>query len=114
VRVVASEHHRLRPLRARRHPQHPLRRPAQLQRAPRQRFVLEGLVNTLYFTAVGGPLTLVVALASALLVNTKVARWKPLFRTIYFAPVVTTIVAVAVVWKYLYHPRYGSSIAAWI
>jgi multiple sugar transport system permease protein len=67
----------------------------------------KALVNTLYFTAVGGPLTVVVALASALLVNTKVARWKPLFRTIYFAPVVTTIVAVAVVWKYLYHPRYG-------
>jgi multiple sugar transport system permease protein len=67
----------------------------------------KALVNTLYFTAVGGPLTLIVALASALLVNTKVARWKPLFRTIYFAPVVTTIVAVAVVWKYLYHPHYG-------
>jgi multiple sugar transport system permease protein len=67
----------------------------------------KALVNTLYFTAVGGPLTVIVALASALLVNTKVARWKPLFRTIYFAPVVTTIVAVAVVWKYLYHPRFG-------
>jgi len=31
----------------------------------------------------------------------------PLFRTIYFAPVVTTVVAVAVVWKYLYHPKFG-------
>jgi CRP-like cAMP-binding protein len=30
-----------------------------------------------------------------------------LFRTIYFAPVVTTLVAVAIVWRYLYHPRYG-------
>jgi len=67
----------------------------------------KALVNTLYFTVVGGPLTVIVALATALLVNTRVARWKPLFRTIYFAPVVTTIVAVAVVWKYLYHPRFG-------
>ncbi|MDQ6802206.1 MAG: sugar ABC transporter permease [Acidobacteriota bacterium] len=67
----------------------------------------KALVNTLYFTAVGGPLTVIVALASALLVNAKVARWRTLFRTIYFAPVVTTIVAVAVVWKYLYHPRFG-------
>ena len=67
----------------------------------------KALVNTLYFTVVGGPLTVIVALATALLVNTKVARWKPLFRTISFAPVVTTIVAVAVVWKYLYHPRFG-------
>ena len=67
----------------------------------------KALTNTLYFTVVGGPLTMIVALATALLVNAKVARWKSLFRTIYFAPVVTTVVAVAVVWKYLYHPRYG-------
>src|ERR1700694_4331312 len=42
-----------------------------------------------------------------LLAHPKAARWKPLFRTVYFAPVVTTVVAVAVVWKYLYHPRFG-------
>jgi multiple sugar transport system permease protein len=67
----------------------------------------KALVNTLYFTAVGGPLTVVVALGAALLVNAKSAKFKSLYRTIYFAPVVTTIVAVAVVWKYLYHPRFG-------
>ena len=55
------------------------------------------LVNTLYFSLVGGPLTVAVSLAAALLVNAKAARWKPLFRTVYFAPVVTTLVAVAVV-----------------
>ena len=65
------------------------------------------LVNTLYFTLVGGPLTVAVSLAAALLVNAKAARLKGLFRTIYFAPVVTTIVAVAIVWHYLYHPRFG-------
>ena len=67
----------------------------------------KALGNTLYFTVIGGPLTVLVSLATALLVNTKSARLKPLFRTLYFAPVVTTIVAVAVVWKYLYDPRYG-------
>ena len=67
----------------------------------------KALGNTLYFTVVGGPLTVIVSLATALLVNAKTARFKPLFRTVYFAPVVTTIVAVAVVWKYLYHPRFG-------
>jgi multiple sugar transport system permease protein len=65
------------------------------------------LINTLYYCVVGGPLTVVASLAIALLVNAKTARWKPLYRTIYFAPVVTTIVAVAIVWKYLYHPRFG-------
>jgi multiple sugar transport system permease protein len=67
----------------------------------------KALGNTLYFTVVGGPLTVVVALATALLVNSKAARFKTVFRTVYFAPVVTTIVAVAVVWRYLYHPRFG-------
>ena len=67
----------------------------------------KALGNTLYFTVIGGPLTVTVSLAMALLVNAKTARWKSLFRTVYFAPVVTTVVAVAIVWKYLYHPRYG-------
>src|SRR5687768_9287216 len=61
------------------------------------------LTNTLYLSLVGGPLTILVALGTALLLNAKVARFKALFRTIYFAPVVTTIVAVAVVFRFLYH-----------
>ncbi|MGK2856921.1 MAG: carbohydrate ABC transporter permease [Thermoanaerobaculia bacterium] len=65
------------------------------------------LRNTLYFALVGGPLTIALALGAALLLNAKLARFKPLFRTIYFAPVVTSIVAVAVVWRFLYHPRVG-------
>jgi multiple sugar transport system permease protein len=63
--------------------------------------------NTLYFALVGGPLTVVVSLAAALLVNARVTRWKAFFRTVYFAPVVTSLVAVAIVFKYLYHPRFG-------
>src|SRR5881394_1049710 len=63
--------------------------------------------NTLYFALAGGPLTVVVSLAAALLVNAKLTRWKSLFRTVYFAPVVTTLVAVAIVFRYLYHPRFG-------
>jgi multiple sugar transport system permease protein len=34
-------------------------------------------------------------------------RWKPLFRSVFFMPVVTTLVAVSIVWRYLYHPTYG-------
>ena len=63
--------------------------------------------NTLYFALVGGPLTVVVSLAAALLINSKLTRAKSLFRTVYFAPVVTTLVAVAIVFRYLYHPRFG-------
>ncbi|HXO19327.1 MAG TPA: sugar ABC transporter permease [Thermoanaerobaculia bacterium] len=66
------------------------------------------LGNTLYFSLVGGPLTVAVSLGAALLVNARAARFKPLFRTVYFAPVVTTLVAVAVVFRFLYHPRFGA------
>ena len=63
--------------------------------------------NTFYFALVGGPLTVAVSLAAALLINARVVRYKAFFRTIYFIPFVTTLVAVAIVWRYLYHPQYG-------
>jgi multiple sugar transport system permease protein len=65
------------------------------------------LRNTFYFAMVGGPLTIAVSLAAALLLNAKLVRWKSVFRTIYFTPFVTSLVAVAIVWRYLYHTRYG-------
>ncbi len=65
------------------------------------------LRNTLVFVAIGVPLTLASALGGALLVHSKLARLRGLYRTVFFSPVVTTLVAVAVVWRYLYHPRYG-------
>ena len=65
------------------------------------------LGNTFYFALVGGPLSIAVSLAAALLVNARAAPLKGLFRTVYFLPFVTTLVAVAIVWRYLYHPQYG-------
>jgi multiple sugar transport system permease protein len=65
------------------------------------------LGNTLYFVAVGVPLSIAVSLVAALLLNSRFARWHALMRTALFAPVVTTVVAVAVIWRYLLHTRYG-------
>ena len=65
------------------------------------------VANTGYFVAVGVPLSLAASLASALLVNSRLAYLAAFFRTALFAPVVTTLVAVAVVWRYLLHTRYG-------
>ena len=65
------------------------------------------LKNTFYFAFVGGPLTIAVALGAALLLSSKLVRFKGFFRTVYFTPFVTTLVAVAIVWRYLYHTRYG-------
>lgn len=65
------------------------------------------LGNTLYFVGVGVPLSIAVSLGAALLLSSRLARFKPFFRTALFAPVVTSLVAVAVIWRYLLHTRYG-------
>ncbi len=67
----------------------------------------KSLGNTAYFVVIGVPLSIGVSLGSALLLNAKVARFKGMFRTALFAPVVTTLVAVAVIWRYLFHTSYG-------
>jgi multiple sugar transport system permease protein len=65
------------------------------------------LANTLTFAAIGGTLSVLVSLGGALLLEAPLARARGFFRTVYFLPVVTTLVAVAIVWRFLYHPRIG-------
>ena len=67
----------------------------------------KALWNTTYFVVVGVPLSIAVSLAAALLLDSRLARAKAFFRTALFAPVVTTLVAVAVIWRYLFHTSYG-------
>jgi multiple sugar transport system permease protein len=67
----------------------------------------KALGNTAWFVVLGVPLSIMMSLAAALLLDNKVARLKGFFRTVYFAPVVTTLVAVAVIWRYLLHTKYG-------
>ncbi|MGS1121014.1 carbohydrate ABC transporter permease [Rhodanobacter sp. UC4436_H3] len=65
------------------------------------------LGNTFYFVIVGVPLSIGASLGTALLLNSPLARMKAFHRTALFAPVVTTAVAVAVIWRYLFNTKYG-------
>ena len=65
------------------------------------------LGHTVYFVAVGVPLSMGASLGAALLLNSPLAMCKPFFRTALFAPVVTTVVATAVIWRYLFNTKYG-------
>ena len=67
----------------------------------------QALGNTLYFVAVGVPVSIVVSFGAALLLHSRLVRFRAFFRTVLFAPVVTTLVAVAVIWRYLFDTRYG-------
>lgn len=63
-------------------------------------------VNTLYYSALHIPLTIIVSLGLALLLNNKL-RGVAFFRTAAFFPYITSIVAIALVWNLLLSPEYG-------
>jgi multiple sugar transport system permease protein len=67
----------------------------------------QALLNTLFFVLVGVPLSVAASLAAALLLNSPLARFKGIYRTALFVPVVCTLAAVAVMWRFLLHTRYG-------
>ncbi|KQR25765.1 MULTISPECIES: carbohydrate ABC transporter permease [Microbacterium] len=64
------------------------------------------VINTLYYSALHIPLTIIVSLGLALLLNNKL-RGVAFFRTAAFFPYITSIVAIAVVWNLLFSPEYG-------
>ncbi|WP_207205327.1 carbohydrate ABC transporter permease [Microbacterium protaetiae] len=63
-------------------------------------------VNTLYYAVMHIPLTLVVSLGIALLLNTRL-RGVAFFRTAAFFPYITSIVAIAMVWNLMFSPDFG-------
>jgi len=71
------------------------------------RIFWKSLFNTFYFVVVGVPFAISLALLMAIVLNEEFIKFKSFFRASYFAPVVTTLVAVAVVWRWLYNPDYG-------
>lgn len=68
---------------------------------------ISAILNTAYFVVVGVPLTLVVGLATALALNRGITRFRTLFRVGFYLPVVTSIVAIAVVWRFVLNPDQG-------
>ncbi len=65
------------------------------------------LKNTVFFVLFTVPATVVISLALAVGLNSKKVKIVPFYQTIYFIPVVTSMVPVAVVWKWIYDPSYG-------
>lgn len=63
--------------------------------------------NTFLFAFLVLPLNLVITLPLAVIIESVHDRLKGLFRAIYFLPTVSSSVAVAVMWGYIYHPQQG-------
>lgn len=64
------------------------------------------LSNTLIMVAIGLPIHLIFDILMALLLNSKV-RGLPLYRTIFYIPSITPVVASAIVWMWLFNGQYG-------
>jgi len=65
---------------------------------------ITALTNTAVFVIAGVPLTIVLALLVALALNNGINKFRTVFRVGYYAPVVTSIVAIAIVWKFILQP----------
>ena len=70
-----------------------------------ERFV-RSVLNTIYFTGASVPLTMIIGLGLALLLNQQI-RGRAIFRTAYYLPVVTPFVVSALLWKWLYNGEFG-------
>lgn len=62
--------------------------------------------NTLYWVIVGVPIGVIVAFLLATLLNNEF-KLRPFFRTIFFLPSIVPTVAAAMVWLWIYNPRFG-------
>jgi ABC-type sugar transport system permease subunit len=63
--------------------------------------------NTFLFTALVLPLNLAITLPLAVILESIAERSKTLFRAIYFLPTISSSVAVAIIWEYVYAPGWG-------
>ncbi|MCZ3388983.1 MAG: sugar ABC transporter permease [Actinomycetia bacterium] len=62
---------------------------------------------TLIFAFIVLPLNLLITLPLAVMIESVAQRLRPLLRTVFFMPVLTSAVAVAVIWQYVLNPQYG-------
>jgi multiple sugar transport system permease protein len=68
---------------------------------------LTASANTAIFVVVGVPLTMALSLLVALGLNSGLVKFRALFRVGYYLPVVTSIVAISVVWRFILQPDTG-------
>ena len=64
------------------------------------------LWNTIYFTVGNVPVGIILSLFLAIALNQKI-KGITIFRAVYFLPVISSTVAVAIVWQWLYNPQFG-------
>jgi multiple sugar transport system permease protein len=67
----------------------------------------KSIFNTFFYVIIGVPLVIVFSLGIALLLNYGTSKLFTVFRGVYYMPSITNIIAVAVIWGFLYNTEYG-------
>lgn len=67
----------------------------------------KSIFNTLFYVIFGVPFVIIISLGIALLINYGRSKIFEVFRAIFYMPSITNVVAVAVVWSYLFNPQIG-------
>lgn len=67
----------------------------------------QSLGNTAFFAFLGVPSVIILSLVIALALNRSQNRFFRALRSFYFVPAITAIVAIALVWGYLYNTQFG-------
>ena len=73
-----------------------------LSLAKEQSLFIKAIWNTTYYVLLSTPITILFALLIALLLNRKLYG-KTIFRTVYFIPFVTSVVAISLVWQWIFN-----------
>ncbi|MDQ1085420.1 MULTISPECIES: carbohydrate ABC transporter permease [Microbacterium] len=61
------------------------------------------LLNTLVFVVIGVPATMLVGFVLAVVLDSVIRRGRNVFRALFYAPVVTNVVSVALIWQYAFN-----------
>ncbi|MBN6205195.1 sugar ABC transporter permease, partial [Ralstonia pickettii] len=68
---------------------------------------IKAIFNTVFYVVIGVPLVVLLSLSIALLLNYGTGKLFTFFRSVYYMPSITNIVAIAVIWGFLYNTEYG-------
>ncbi|SFI20205.1 MULTISPECIES: carbohydrate ABC transporter permease [Microbacterium] len=76
---------------------------------------VKSIFNTFYFVIVGIPLTMAAGLLLAVALNSGIEKFRSVYRVGYYTPVVTSIVAVAVVWRFILQDSgLANTVLSWV
>lgn len=80
----------------------------------KDKYFIKALTNTGIYVAFVVPCSIALSLLIAVLLNSKI-KFQGFFQTLYFLPYVTSVIAIGIVWRWIFNEHYGllNQILSW-